>query len=284
MSQNAYLNSFFIVLTIIFCQPIITMAQTSKEVMDKMIYSVGQLKSVSYATKISERIDGKLASGTNRVKVNFQPFKAYLKLTSAEVLFIEGENSNKALVKTNAVPYFNLNLDPKGSIIRKGQHHTLFELGFNYFTSVIKEAYKKVSPADFDKYFLMKGSIKWDGKDCYVIVMDYPEFQFEPYQVQKGENIIEIAKKFKVSEYMILERNPELKDYYSVKAGQKIMIPNAYAQKTIIYIDKETYLPIVQVIYDDKGIFARYEFQDVVVNPVFSDEEFTKGFKDYTFW
>jgi outer membrane lipoprotein-sorting protein len=39
----------------------------------------------------------------------------------------------------------------------------------------------------------------------------------------------------------------------------------------------------VQVIYDDKGIFARYEFRDVRVNPVFSDEEFKKSYKGYNF-
>jgi hypothetical protein len=273
----------FLFFVVLFIQPKLSNAQTAKEIMDKMIFEVDRLKAISYTTVMTERIDGKLSNGSNNVKVNFYPFKAYLKLTSAEVLFIEGANNNKAIVKSNSVPYFNVNLDPNGSIMRKGQHHTIFELGFTYFTSIIKEAIRRVGP-DFNKYFSLIGSINWEGKDCFVVVVDYPEFKFVPYEAKNGESVIDIAKKHKVSEYMILERNPELKDYYSVKTGQKMMIPSAYAKKTIIYVDKQNYLPIVQVIYDDRGIYARYEFKNVIVSPGFSPQEFTKDYKDYNFW
>ncbi len=281
MRQKAIFSSIFILLTLLLL-PGVTKAQEAKEVLDKMIYSVGKLKSLTYSTKISERVNGTLESGVNHVKVNFKPYKAYLKVTTAEILYVEGENNNKALVRSNSLPFINLSLDPLGSVMRKGQHHTIFELGFSYFADIINEAYKTVGN-DFDKYFTFKGSIKYEGNDCYVIVMEHPDFKFIPYEVKKGEDLIKIAKTRRISDYMILERNPEIKDYYSVSPGQKIMIPNAYAQKTIIYIDKATYLPIVQVVYDDKGIFARYEFQNVKINPVFAEDEFTKDFEDYNF-
>jgi len=50
-----------------------------------------------------------------------------------------------------------------------------------------------------------------------------------------------------------------------------------------LYIDKTNYLPVVQIIYDDKGLFGQYEYNSLIVNPVFAPDEFTSKFKDYKF-
>lgn len=283
MANKSVFRAIVIYLFFHLILPEMANAQSSKEVLDNMLNSISQIKSLSYSTKITERIDGKIDTGINHVKVQFNPYKAYVKVTTAELLYVQGENGNKALVKSNSVPYFNVSLDPYSPLLRKGQHHTIFELGFSYFGDIVKEAYKN-SGNGFENLFALKGSITWEGRDCHVVVIDYPEFKFVPYVVKPGEDLVKIANKLKVSDYMILERNPSVKDYSSVKAGQSIMVPNAYGKKTIIYIDKQNHLPIVQIIYDDKGIFAKYEFMDVKVNHKFADVEFTKGYKDYNFW
>ncbi|MDQ3190350.1 MAG: DUF1571 domain-containing protein [Bacteroidota bacterium] len=259
-------------------------AQTStKELINKMLEAVSKVKTLKYNSQLTERIDGKLESGINTTKLQTKPFKAYLKIKSAEILYVEGSNNNNALIKSSSIPYFNLNLDPNSSILRKGQHHTIFELGFTYFAEIIKAAVVK-SGDDFDKAFHLKGTIKWEEKDCYVVVIDAPDFSYIPYTVKSGENVISIAKKLNVSEYMIVEINPNIKDYYNVSAGQQIKVPSAYAKKTIIYINKENYLPLVLMMFDDKGLYAKYEYRNLILNPDFSPEEFTKGYKDYKFW
>ena len=72
-----------------------------------------------------------------------------------------------------------------------------------------------------------------------------------------------------------------MKNFTSVKAGQVIKVPITYAKRIVVYIDKLTYLPIYQELYDTKGLMATYEYHNLVVNPVIAPEEFTKGYKDY---
>ncbi|HET6245551.1 MAG: DUF1571 domain-containing protein [Bacteroidetes bacterium] len=256
---------------------------TVKELVDKMLHATSQVKTLKYNSQISERIDGVLESGTNTTKIQVNPYKVYLNIKGAELLYIKGSNGDKALIKSSSIPYLNISLDPQSSILRRGQHHTIFELGFTYFSTIIDAAIIKAGK-DFNQAFKLKGSIQWEGKDCYVVIIDAPDFSFIPYTVKKGENVISIAKKLFVSEYMIVELNPEVKDYYNVVANQQIKVPSVYAKKTVIYINKENFLPVVQMMFDDKGLFAKYEYRNLILNPDFAPEEFTKGYKDYNFW
>ena len=56
-----------------------------------------------------------------------------------------------------------------------------------------------------------------------------------------------------------------------------------YAKKSVVYIDRINYLPLKQEMYDDKGLFEKYEFLNLKINPTIYEEEFTEGFKDYNF-
>jgi LysM repeat protein len=279
--QSIFTNlALFLVLALL--SPCISAQSQSREITERMLQEISKLKGLKYNTEIQERINGKLEPGTNFIKVNFKPFKAYVKVSSAELLYVEGENNNKALIKANSIPYFNVSLDPKSSLLRKGQHHTIFEIGFSYFADIIRDGIRK-SGSDFDKIFTIKGSTKHDNRDCWVLNVEAPDFKWVPYTVSKGETVSTIARKLKVSEYMVFERN-KLKDYNSVKEGQVIQVPSNYALRTIVYIDKQSFLPVVQIIFDDLGIFARYEYHNLVINPPFSEKEFSKDFPDYKFW
>ncbi|HRA60945.1 MAG TPA: DUF1571 domain-containing protein, partial [Bacteroidia bacterium] len=211
------------------------------------------------------------------------PFKCYLKIAKpnegAEVLYVKGTNNNNALVNPNAFPYINLNLDPYGDILRTDQHHTIHELGFVYTGELLKDAHDRYK-AKIDEFMKNEGIIKWDGRDVYKIVLDNKEYKLLDYTVLPGEDLIKIARKKKVGEYNLLELNG-LKSFTSVKAGQVIKVPITYAKRIVVYIDKLTYLPIYQELYDTKGLMATYEYHNLVVNPVIAEEEFTKGYKGY---
>ena len=101
--------------------------------------------------------------------------------------------------------------------------------------------------------------------------------------VKKGENITTIARRLRLSEYMILENNPKISSYTDVKEGQIISIPNAYAKLTLLLIDKEYLLPVNNKVFDDKGVFEMYEYHDLKVNVPIAPEEFTKNYKGYHF-
>lgn len=255
---------------------------TTKAIIGKVLNSIDNVKTLKYNLKLSERVNGKILHTESSVKLQTHPRKLYLYLHGPELLWIEGTNNGNAIVNPGAFPYFNLNLSPNGSIMRKDQHHTIHEMGFDYFASILRNVEKKVGDK-FDKYFLYIGEEKWNNRSCYKVIISYPEFAFVPYKVLKGENIITIARKLGVGEYMILENNPDIKDYYGVKEGATIKVPNAYAKLTTMLIDKHLNLPINNIIFDDKGMFEAYEYYNLQVNTTIEDIEFTKAFKDYHF-
>ena len=85
---------------------------------------------------------------------------------------------------------------------------------------------------------------------------------------------MDIARRIGVPEHSILERNPNLKDYQSVKSGQVINIPDTYSKKTELYIDKASLLPVKKLIYDDRGLYERYEFHYLNSKPGFTEKTF----------
>jgi hypothetical protein len=254
-----------------------------KEILQNTISSVEKLQTLKFHLKCNERINGKLVSTESQVKLNRSPRKIYIYLKGPELLWVEGKNNSNSLVNPHGFPYMNLSLDPMGSLMREKQHHTIHEMGFEYFASVIKNSIQVIGDK-FDSYFKCTGSITWDGRDCYFITAEYPDFKYVDYTVQKGENLITIARKLKVSDYMILEINSgKVKNYHDVKAGQVIKVPNVYGSKMILYIDKEYFIPCVIKVYDEKGLFESYEYHDLQVNPKIADEEFTKEYREYGF-
>ena len=52
---------------------------------------------------------------------------------------------------------------------------------------------------------------------------------------------------------------------------------------TVLYIDKQYFVPLVTRVYDDKGLFESYEYLNLKVNPEIPEEEFTRKYKDYHF-
>lgn len=272
----------FLALAILFTS--LTPATLScKEILQNTTESVEKIQTLKFHLKCNERINGKLTYTESHVKMNASPRKVYINVRGPEVLYLEGKNKGNALVNPNGFPFMNLNLDPMGNLMREGQHHTLHEVGFTYFSNIIKHS-MAVSGEKFEEYFKCKGMITWNGRECYYVQAEYPYFKFSEYAVQKGETLVSIAKKLRVSEYMILEGNqPKVKNYNDVKSGQKIKVPNVYGSKLIMYIDKELLLPRVIKVYDDKGLFESYEYHSLQVNVKFNDEEFTKEYKEYGF-
>lgn len=246
------------------------------EILEQTISSIENIKTLKFHLKCNERFGGKLISIESQVKMNASPRKVYLYLKGPEVVWIEGKNNGNALVNPDGFPYINLNLDPLGSIMRENQHHTIYEVGFDYFADVIKNSIG-LAGEKFDDYFKCGGTLTWDSHECYLITAEYPDFKYVDYTVLKRETLVTIGRKLKVSDYMLLEINSDKVDNYNdVKANQKIKVPNRYASKMILYIDKELLLPRVIKVYDEKGLFESYEYHDLQMNIKIPDEEFTQ--------
>jgi len=254
----------------------------SKELVNKLFDAVSNLKTLRFTLKYSERMNGQMKNTVSKAKIQINPRKVFVTNGVAEILWIQGENSGNALVNPGAFPYVNLNLDPNGNIMRKGGHHTIHESGFNHLAEIIRGSLKKAD-GNFNKYFIVAGEEVYDGRPCYKLMLKYPEFTYVPYTVKKGETLISIARKYYLSEHMILEKNPSVKWYDDVKEGKVIQIPNGYSKLTVMLIDKEWFLPLSNKIYDDLGLYEMYEYDELKINTPIAPEEFTRGYKDYHF-
>lgn len=255
----------------------------SRDLLIKMVKSIKEIQCLKYNLKITERGKKGYNHYESSVKLNRKPRKLYIYIKGIEVLWTAGTNNGKALVKPNSFPYINLSLDPMGNLMRQDQHHTINEMGFDYFGGIIEYCILKFSDK-LDQSVKLEGEEKYNNRLCYKISINNKDFAQTTYTVGASENLTSIARKLFVSEYMIVEMNPKLKDYFDIlKPGQVIKVPNWYAKTVTIYIDKFYFLPIGVQIYDDKSLFEEYNYFFLQVNPKFEEDEFTREFKDYNF-
>jgi outer membrane lipoprotein-sorting protein len=256
------------------------------ELLGKMLDKNNDIKTLQVTAVMKERIEGKQVDKKTFFKINMNPRKIYFRQKfigiDVEGLFVAGRNNNKASMTTIGFPWISASFDPLDQRVRNNHHHTMFEAGFDYFVTVIRFIINKYEK-DLPKMISYQGIVQKNNRDCYKLIVDNPNFRYQYYKVQKGENLPSIAKKFMINDFMILEKNTEIKDYYDVKEGQQIIIPCDYAKKMIFFMDKELLVPIHIEIYDDLGLYAEYSYQDVILNPVFAPNEFDESFPGYHF-
>lgn len=284
--MNLFRRSFFTSLFILLVLRLIPQHKpemTCSEIMARSIKSIKEVKSLKYHLKITERGKKGFNYYESAVKFSRIPRKIYLYIKGIEVLWVQGTNKGRALVKPNSFPYINLNLDPMGSLMRQDQHHTLNEMGYDYFGSIIEHTMSKMGDK-FNDVFILGPEERVNNRTCYKVQIENKEFGYVNYTVGENESITSIARKHFISEYMILEQNPKFNDYFDIlKKGQVIKIPTWYGKSVTIYIDKLYFLPVSIKVLDDKGLFEEYNYHFLMVNPVIEDAEFTRNYKDYKF-
>jgi hypothetical protein len=269
--------------------PALLFSQVSaeKKLLSQMLTACDQFQGAKYFNSITER---KKNGETNKkelsVKIKAHPVQIYVYClkpdSGAEVLWRSGELNNQALIHPNKFPYVNLKMELYNSLLRKDDHHTLRELGFDYIGSMIGH-YRNKLGVKFYSYLSIKDTIQWEGRRLIRLVFDYTDFAYLPYTVKEGENASTIGIQNYVNEYMIVCANEKVKDFHDVKEGQQIVIPNCFGKKVIFGIDSETMLPLLQEVYDEKGLFEKYELKGFQFNPKFEADEFTPDFKGYHF-
>lgn len=255
-----------------------------REILTNMLDSIRAIKTQQYDLKATERVDGHLLFAESRIKINERPKKIYFKSLEKgiEVLWVEDENKGNAIVHSKSIPFVSMDLDPYGAIMRKNQHHTIFDLGFPYIGQTIATTMLKTSK-DFDKHFSFAGSITWNKIACFQMLISYPEYKWIEHIAKQGETVTSIAQLYNTSDFKIRYKN-DLSSYFgNIKEGKRILVPIPYSNRAILFIDKKTYLPINLKVYDEEGLFEAYEFYNVRINKPFAPNEFSKNFKDYDF-
>lgn len=259
---------------------------TARELFDSMLTAMEKVKTCTYVLDIEERVFGQIGNAQYLAKVNVSPLKIYTYSVhpnpGAEALYVEGVNNDKILVNPNKFPYINLSLSVNSMLLRKPHLFNILQMGFSYFHDILKKNIIKKGEK-FYASLVIKDDIIYHKKEYHVLEIHNHEFGYMSYKVQKGENVTDISNKLLVNDHMILELNEVIDDYDDVKPGQIIKVPNSFAKKIILYLDKTTHLPLVQIIHDDKGFYSRIEFSSFILNPVIHKEEFTRNYPKYKF-
>src|SRR5687768_7775278 len=149
-------NLLFLVIILASGESFSQKTESCEEIVNKSLKAIREVKGLKYHLKITER--GKKGYNFYESSVKFirNPRQIYLYIKGIEVLWVQGANEGRALVKPNSFPYFNLNLDPMGNLMRQDQHHTLNEMGYDYFASVIQHTVDKLD-TKFNEYFHLAG-------------------------------------------------------------------------------------------------------------------------------
>lgn len=266
------------------------MSQSSKDhlrdfkIILDMMDSAKKVNYIRFSMKALERVEFGYSTANTKVKLQMYPRKSYLINVDKklEVLYNEGELHNKCLVKPHVFPYITLTLDPKGNLMRKNQHFTVHELGFEYTVRTIVVALSK-EKENISKHLTYAGKAIKNKMNCHVLVYENLSFGYNDYIVKDRETVTSIANQFIVNDYMIRTRNKLYDEYGYLKKGSVIKIPNYYCKKAIFYIDEATMLPVSMSIFDEVGLFESYEYYDIELHKPIPQEEFKRSYKDYRF-
>jgi len=285
MTRIGFLSLFFIGGILCSSTPV-PEPITGYQIAKKMFDSAADIHSLTYVITKQERVDGKLTKQISFTKMQKDPYKVYLRQKfpndGMEVLYVQDDNNNKALINPNGFPWLNLKLNPLDGIMRNDQHHTIFQSGFDHVVSILQFLCEKYQ-SEIDEMVVYNGIVEQQGRPSYSISFSNPYFQIIEYTVLKNETIEDIADKYKLSAYMILEHNSSIKEYDDVSEGQVILIPNDYSPKLHLAIDTIDLIPLKMEVIDENGLYELYEYSQVNINPVLSDKEFSSDNVSYGF-
>jgi len=253
------------------------------KILHQMYDSIKTIKTLRQKVKAIERVESKFVLANSEIKILIHPRKVYFnnKDKKIEVLFDSEISAHKAYVKVHTFPYLTLSLDPSGNIMRKNQHYSLNELGYDFIGKSVALTINK------DKNglnnFTYVGKVNKNGYNCYLLEYENKNYHYINYTVGEKETASLIAYKLCVNDYLLRYKNDLLNDFNYLKKGTVLQVPTLYCKKAILFIDDKLLLPVALSIYDDIGLFESYEYTNIEINKPFKSNEFSKNNKDYGF-
>lgn len=277
--------ALFLVCTLFFSNN--SFGQNAVDIIDKMKAEIKKLNKVSFEMHSKERFGSKYVHKKMQFNIQESPRKVYMKDLDkgVELLYVSGWNNNKGYINPNGFPWVNVSLNIYDSKVVAENHHTVDDAGFGFVNILLAGFERSVEAAGKNRstLYTYKGGYTYDGQSCYKIEIAPPvAFKYIEYTTTKDMNLMQLSRLIVASDYLIKVKNG-LSYTRTIKAGTKLIVPNAYASKVEVYITKDTYMPIYQILYDDQGLFEQFEYKKVVISPSFDSKEFTTECSNYGF-
>jgi hypothetical protein len=255
----------------------------ASELLARMNQTVSSQQGMFYHFRMEERWFGKMKIAETEIKVMFKPYKVYFKFiissTPAKEVLYNPELYGDVVVINVGRILPNFKLSPFNSKLRNQQHYTILSVGFQTINHILQETKRRLGK-DFDNHCKVEDHLMLNNKEVYRLTLVEPVFEYVRYTLKDGETTNSYARKNHICEYLILERN-NYSHYNQVQKNATIWVPNVYCKKCVLYMDKSTYLPMIQEIYDDKGLIEKYIYTNINTEVNYSNKDFSKETEGY---
>ena len=194
-------------------------------------------------------------------------------------------NGNRIKVHSGGIlGMVSVDIDPKGSLAMKNQHHPIYDAGIGSTIALIKRGLLTgLKRGEFS--IEHKGNVVLDGRETDVFEAEFPKkCEGVTHVVKKEENLWDLSEKYCQDMYVIIHNNDNLKSCKSVNLGSEIVIPYHYCQKIIVYIDKKLELLVKLEIFDWNGnLYETYQYKNLKINIGLTENDFSPDNPQYNF-
>lgn len=272
-----------VLITIMTALPLIVAAQNPVALCKEMFAAIAAAETITMKMESYERTGSTYETTKFFIKRSRKPlniyYRQYFPKDGAEILL---KKDGMLWVNPGSFPWVTLDMDVNSSLLLKNQHHTIMDAGFDFFAMVLSDLIRSHSDS-LPQLIKLQGQEKINETLCYKIGFSNPGYHLYSYTLTKAETPQQLASRLKIPAYKICELNQISSVTQRVSAGTKLTLPSEYAKSMILWLAKDTRIPAKMEIYDEKGLFEKYIFNEVVINPVFKSNEFEKTFHEYNF-
>ncbi len=231
----------------------------------------GKMKNVRYRSSKIERQDGEMVTASFDFTIQPTPFKAAGRMRDKGhyILYDTEQSTEEAIYISNGFPFTNLSLDIHGKVFRGLNHYTISDAGCNFIFGIIRDQYEIIGEK-FQCYRVVR-----KGNEELVVEASADDWGYREYVAEEGENVLDIASKFSISAYLIIEHNEDVDQYLDDCGGKQLKLPIFYGKHIKLHVDADHGLPMLIQVYDEKGLLEQYEYADYQFNVVLPKDYFT---------
>lgn len=283
ISIKKFLNSIIIFVVICYNTGY---TQNNAFILENVFKKIDNINTQICTISSRERFGNEYKIEKGYYKISKKPLLIYYKqlvpTTGAEVII----NSNiypKAYVNPNKTLLPNIYLDPYGETLRDKRHHVIFDAGYEYVKKIILTIKHKYN-YQWDNIISCFDYVKIGNERCIKICLKNVQYSIQKRLIEKTISIEKFARKENLSDYKILELNPAFSSIFDIiKEKTTILCPSDYAKEIILYVNEQNLLIVKIEVYDEKGLFEEYLFENIKINVTFDPKEYEPGYERYNF-
>lgn len=215
-----------------------------------------------------------------------RPFSVYVKYLDPyegrEGLYVRGRYKNKLRAHRGSTPDVTVSLNPRGRIAMIENHHPITSFGIENMLRIAKRNIEKAIARGDATLSLGAGGMI-NGEPTWRIDLSTDAGGYV-VRARRGETLWDVATRTGQDMYVILHHNDDIDSPGGVSAGQEVFIPHYYASRGQYYISKRTYMLILVISWDHRGmLYESYEYPELELNPGLAARDFDHRNRDYEF-